>query len=94
MSANGSDSSAIGLGGKRAACNLARVFHEICEGVLSDVKVINEVRTLSAEESFKADWASDGSTMVIGQLGRSPRVVTQSVPARIDYRQSPTGQRN
>ena len=62
---------------KRAACNVAQVFNEICEGVLSDVKVINEVRKLPPEESFQATFASDGFTLVIGRLGCLPRVVTR-----------------
>jgi hypothetical protein len=57
--------------GKRAACTIAKVFNELCDGIMSDVAAINTAR--AGESLFSADMHSDGSTIFVGQPGRIPR---------------------
>ena len=56
---------------KRAACTIARVFNELCDGIMSDVAAIN--KALGPNSLFSADMHSDGSTIFVGQPGRIPR---------------------
>jgi hypothetical protein len=62
---------------KRAACTVAEVFHQLCEGVMRDVDAVNVARRLPTEERFKVDPLTDGTTIVIGQLGQTPRIVVR-----------------
>jgi hypothetical protein len=62
---------------KRAACTAPEVFHQICEGVIGDAAAVNAVRQLPVDAMFKVDTLHDGVTIVVGQLGRSPRIVVR-----------------
>ena len=68
---------------KRAACNLAQVFHEICEGVLSDVKVVNEVRKLSRRRASRRIGLQTDRRWWSGSLAARPVSLPESVPTRI-----------
>ena len=61
----------------RASCTTARMFHELCEGCMVDVAVINSVRKLPPDESFQFSALEGGTTFVVGQLEREPRIVTR-----------------
>ena len=56
---------------KRAACNLAEVFHQLCMEIADDIIAINGMKP--KELCFRQDSLSDGS-IVIGQPMRTPRV--------------------
>ena len=56
---------------RRAACNLAEVFHQLCMEIADDIIAINGLRP--KELCFKQESLSDGS-IVIGQPMRTPRV--------------------
>jgi hypothetical protein len=55
---------------KRAACNLAEVFHQLCIEIGNDIIAINSLKY--KELYFKQESLSDG-TIVIGQPNRTPR---------------------
>jgi len=57
---------------KRAACNIAEVFHQVCIEIGNDIITINGIKY--KELYFKQESLSDG-TIVIGQPSRNPRVV-------------------
>jgi hypothetical protein len=56
---------------KRAACNLAEVFHQLCIEIGNDIIAINSLKY--KELYFKQESLSDG-TIVIGQPNRTPRL--------------------
>jgi hypothetical protein len=56
---------------KRATCTIARVFNELCDGIMNDVAAIN--KALGSNSLFSADMHSDGSTIFVGQPGQIPR---------------------
>jgi hypothetical protein len=56
---------------KRAACNVAEVFHQLCLEIRDDIIAINGI--LRKELYFKQDSLSDGS-IVIAQPQRTPRI--------------------
>lgn len=58
---------------KRAACTMAKVFNQLCDGLANDVAVVNTVRQLPQGSQFMSELASDGSTIVIGQPNIIPR---------------------
>jgi hypothetical protein len=58
---------------KRASCTIAKVFNQICDGIGTDVEVLNSVRQLSEESQFSVNMHSDGSTIFIGQPNQIPR---------------------
>ena len=57
----------------RAACTIATVFNEICDGIRSDVEAFNLVKRLREESQFRADMHSDGSTIFIAQPNQIPQ---------------------
>ena len=56
---------------KRAACNLAEVFHRLCIEIGNDIISINGIKY--KELYFKQESLRDGS-IVIGQPNRTPRL--------------------
>jgi hypothetical protein len=62
---------------KRAACNVAQVFNQLCEGVISDVSAINVASGLDSTACFSANLLTGGTTIVVGQASRLPRIVTR-----------------
>jgi hypothetical protein len=58
---------------KRAACTVATVFNQICDGVGNDVAEFNSVSSLSEENQFRADLSQAGNGIAIGQPMRIPR---------------------
>lgn len=56
---------------KRAACNIAEVFHQLCIEIGNDIIAINGIKY--KERYFKQEFLRDG-TVVIGQPNRIPRV--------------------
>lgn len=59
--------------GKRAACTIAKVFNQLCDGITNDVAVVNAARGLAGDSQFSATMHSDGSTIFVGQPNRIPR---------------------
>jgi hypothetical protein len=57
----------------RAACTVANVFNQLCDGVKDDVFAINTTRGFAGENVFKADLHSSGTTIFVGQPNRLPR---------------------
>jgi hypothetical protein len=53
---------------KRAACNLAEVFHQLCMEIRNDIIAINSIKI--KELYFKLETLRDG-TIVIGQPNRA-----------------------
>lgn len=60
----------------RAACTIVRVFNEICNEIDADILEINSARKLTDHNQFRAD-SLGGSTIVVGQPSRFPRVVVK-----------------
>ena len=59
---------------KRAACNIAEVFHQLCLEIGSDIIAINTTKHKDdLFLHFQQDSLQDGS-VVIGQPKRTPRV--------------------
>jgi len=57
---------------KRAACNLAAIYHQLCLEIDNDIIAVNALRD-DKEMHFRRDSLADGS-IVIGQPQRIPRV--------------------
>ena len=55
---------------KRATCNVAEIFHQLCIEIGNDIIAINGIRY--KELYFKQESLRDG-TIVIGQPNRTPR---------------------
>jgi hypothetical protein len=74
---------------KRAACTVAAVFNQLCDGIIDDVEAINSVRQLDDDDRFSADMHSGGTTIFVGQSNRIPRMrLTIGVASnRIEVRQ-------
>ncbi len=62
---------------KRAACTVGQMFNKLCNDFEGDVSAINTVRKLSDNNRFCINPVGDGSTIVIGQPSRFPRVVVK-----------------
>ena len=58
---------------KRAACTLASIFNQLCEGIKEDVQAINLVRRVTEDNHFQADMHSSGTTIIVGQPNIVPR---------------------
>lgn len=58
---------------KRAACTVATVFNQLCDGIKTDVEAINAALHLTEENLFQAAMHSDGTTIIVGQLNVIPR---------------------
>jgi hypothetical protein len=58
---------------KRAACTIATVFNELCDGVENDVLVFNTVKALSEQDQYRADMNQGGNAIVVAQPTRIPR---------------------
>jgi len=59
---------------KRAACTIAAVFNQLCDGILADVEAFNLAAKI---DTFQANLLSSGTTMVVGNPTRIPRVVVR-----------------
>ena len=59
---------------KRAACTVAAVFNQICDGILGDAEAFNRAAQI---DTFQANLLSSGTTMIIGNPTRIPRVVVR-----------------
>lgn len=57
---------------RRAACNVAEVFNQICLEIQDDIIAVNALKY--KDLYFKHDTLSDG-TFVIGQPSRVPRLI-------------------
>jgi hypothetical protein len=62
---------------KRAACTIGQVFNKLCNDFEGDVSAINAIRNLLDDNRFCINPVGDGSTIVIGQPSRFPRVVVK-----------------
>ncbi|MGB6722515.1 MAG: hypothetical protein WBE72_17085 [Terracidiphilus sp.] len=58
---------------KRAACTVATVFNQLCDGIKADVEAINAALHLTEKNLFQADIHSDGTTIIVGQPNVVPR---------------------
>jgi hypothetical protein len=58
---------------KRAACSAGQVLNELRRGIDNDVAIINAIRNLPQDQRFTAEMLTDRSTLVVGQLGNTPR---------------------
>jgi hypothetical protein len=57
---------------KRAACNVGKIFDELCEGIASDVAAINVAKNLHQDFYFVLNSVSIGNAVIVGQLGVNP----------------------
>jgi hypothetical protein len=62
---------------ERAACTVTAVFNQICNDFEGDIASINAAQNLLNEDRFRMDAIGDGSTVIIGQPSRFPRVVVK-----------------
>lgn len=58
----------------RAACTIATVFNQLCDGIMGDVQAINSARGLSGDSRFLAEMAGEGTAIVIAQPNLIPRI--------------------
>ena|ERR1700733_12986531 len=58
---------------KRASCTVAKVFNQLCDGIVSDVAIYNSVRQLSENLRFRADMHSSGTTIYVANPSSIPR---------------------
>lgn len=58
---------------KRAACTIAAVFNQLCDGIRADVETLNSVYRLTETNHFQADMHSSGTTIFVGQPNIVPR---------------------
>jgi hypothetical protein len=58
---------------KRAACTIAQVFNQLCDGITNDVAAYNSIRQLSEGSKFRADMHSSGRTIFVAQPNQIPR---------------------
>lgn len=56
---------------KRAACTVATVFNQLCDGIRDDVQAFNSISALA--DQFQADMHSTGTTILVGQPNEVPR---------------------
>jgi len=64
---------------KRAACTIAKMFNQLCDGIMVDVAILNTVMSLGIDDRFLANTLSDGMAMAVGQPNRMPRFLTHIV---------------
>ncbi|HEY5329005.1 MAG TPA: hypothetical protein VIJ79_03900 [Acidobacteriaceae bacterium] len=58
---------------KRAACTVAKVFNQLCNGIIEDVQSTNSVRQLPADSQFQADMNPKGNAIRVAQPAAIPR---------------------
>jgi hypothetical protein len=58
---------------KRAACNVAQVFNQLCDEIIEDTKILNVIKQLSEDDQFAADMHSNGTTIFISVPTKIPR---------------------
>ena len=58
---------------KRAACTVAAVFNQLCDGIRTDVEAINSALGLTEGDLFQADIHSSGTTIIVGRPNEVPR---------------------
>lgn len=74
---------------KRAACAIATVFNQLCNGITADVEAANSARQLSEIDRFSAAMHSTGTVIFVGRPNRTPRarVIVGVVDDRIEVHQ-------
>jgi hypothetical protein len=58
---------------KRAACTIAEVFNQLCDGIEKDVSDVNSIRKLCDRDLFRAEMNAGDTTMIVAQPKRIPR---------------------
>ena len=58
---------------KRAACTVANMFNQLCDGIRGDLEAVNLALRLTEETHFQVDLHSDGTTAIVGQPNMTPR---------------------
>ena len=74
---------------KRAACTLATVFNQLCNGITGDVEAANSARQLEEIDRFSAAMHPSGNAIFVGRLNRTPRarVIVGVLDGHIEVRQ-------
>ena len=58
---------------ERSACTVAKVFNQICDGIIQDVDAFNSIRQLGADSQFRADMNPKGNAIAVAQPNQIPR---------------------